>query len=216
MRRHTGNPYASLWLIGDSEPEKQCDQLALPLDARHPTRHNIWTPVLLRSNLNLFRTLGRNIDEREAYVRNAIGNPKWKPSRSAMDWPQNTRRSLYWFRKTLQEYKPLMVITFGGFAFEFVRRACSDEDWKPYGQWTVGGLAEQFRCSQNQFDPAGLNVIPLLHATIARGRYLSAHREYTGRSDSNYFDYVGEVLAEQFAQLSADDKLWARAKVKML
>ena len=211
MKRHTGNPQAPIWLIGDSEPKNQSGSLTEPLDPRHPARHNIWTSILLRLNSELYLRAGRNLDEDQLYVRNAVGSPGLKPAGAALEWCQNTRRAVSWFQKTLATESPVAVFTFGSFAFEFLRRASCYEDPRPFRSWTTSRLGESFRKSVDDFDPSGVNVFPLLHVSIARGHYLTAHRHYTGRARGNYFNYVAKALSGPFMEIPKCSAIWAKA-----
>ena len=38
-------------------------------------------------------------------------------------------------------------------------------------------------------------MLPLLHVSIARGRFLQAHRNFTGQDHGNYFDYAAREIA---------------------
>ena len=60
------------------------------------------------------------------------------------------------------------------------------------------------------YNPLQVNVVPLLHVSIARGRFLYSHRYFVGGegdSEPNYFDYVGRKLAEVFLQYMGK-KIW--------
>ena len=46
MAAEHNDPRFPIWLIGDSNPKNWENRLSYPLDARHPARHSIWTPVL--------------------------------------------------------------------------------------------------------------------------------------------------------------------------
>src|SRR4030065_460436 len=72
MELEAGNRDFPLWLIADSNPAKWEARLSTPLDPRHPTRHNIWTPVLDEMQDGIYRASRQRIDTSGIYVRNAL------------------------------------------------------------------------------------------------------------------------------------------------
>lgn len=209
MKRHTENPGAPIWLVGDSDPKNWSKDLSEPLDSRHPARHNIWSPILLGLNSRLYSRRGRILNEQNIYVRNAVGRVENKPMPSAITWDKDARRSLSWFRRTLTSHKPLLVFTFGSFAFEFLLRAIGNEGPRPFRHWTTIELGNSFREAIRRFDLNGTNLLPLLHTSIARRHFLKAHENYTGSPDGNYFTYVADQLADKLAEIPDDCGIWA-------
>jgi hypothetical protein len=55
------------------------------------------------------------------------------------------------------------------------------------------------------------NVLPLLHRSIAGGRFLSGHSEFCGSSDGNYFMEAGNAIADLLVRHHADIDCWVRA-----
>lgn len=45
MERNHGSERSAIWLLADSNPITWQEEPEGPLDRRHPTRHNIWTPI---------------------------------------------------------------------------------------------------------------------------------------------------------------------------
>lgn len=87
-------------------------------------------------------------------------------------------------------FKPKVIITFGAFAFEFVRRACDNEFAVLFGKWSSKRLGEEFRKRIELYEPSGINILPLLHVSISRGRFLESHRYFVGeggKEPANYF-----------------------------
>jgi hypothetical protein len=58
-------------------------------------------------------------------------------------------------------------------------------------------LGEAFRNAVEKFDPDRMNLFPLLHISIARGRFLQAHDYFTRIKGGNYFDFVSRQLADR-------------------
>jgi hypothetical protein len=71
-------------------------------------------------------------------------------------------------------------------------------------------LGEQFRSRIEKYDENGVNIIPLLHISIAL-QFLSSHRDFVGTYGSmppNYFDYVGTKLADLLLAKLSDKPIW--------
>jgi uracil-DNA glycosylase len=116
-------------------------------------------------------------------------------------------------QKTLQQligkYKPKIILTFGVTAFMATLLASGEPPQKFFR--TTKLLGKQFRSRINNYDYHKVNVIPLLHVSIARGRFLEAHRNFVGTEGKihpNYFDYVGEKLADLLLVKFLDKPAW--------
>ena len=194
MERESGCKRSPIWLIGDSPPKHWKDKLSVPLDSKHPSRHNIWTPVVDGIQERVFRSDRRRVDTSRLYVRNAVQNHKCKEATNDKDWSklkEETRE----LRGLLEQYKPTFVFTFGSFAFEFANRSLSRGEKKAYAHWNTKRLGEQFRRSVADFALDRINVLPLLHASIAWGKFLESHQYFTCDKDGNYFDYVADKVS---------------------
>lgn len=58
------------------------------------------------------------------------------------------------------------------------------------------------------FNIQNINVIPLLHTSIAKARFLECHRNFTGIPDGNYFDYAACKISELFLEHKAELDIW--------
>jgi len=93
--------------------------------------------------------------------------------------------------------------TFGAFAFEFVRR-CLGEAALPFRKWTTEKLGIEMRRRMRDYSPNRINVLPALHASIARRHFLVSHRRYCPDPGQNYFEHVGTELSKVLIE-RADD-----------
>ncbi len=188
MKRDTGSPDSPIWLLADSPPRKHQDWLEGPLDMRHPTRHNIWTPIETVINRELF-VHHRRIDGSQFFIRNAVEHSKYWNSETAVD------EELSEFRIRVGDKRPRLFLTFGQNAFEFARRFLGEERQK-FNHWKVPKIKIAF---DDRF-PAVLygeqNLLPLLHACIARRAYKEIHVQFS----QNYFEYVGCKIADILKQ----------------
>ena len=195
MKRDSGSPSVPIWLIADSSPSPWEKDLEIPLDPRHPTRHNIWTPILDGMQSRVFHASGRRIDTDKLYIRNAVHHAKEKPRYTARDWPPECGREIVTLRSLIEQHKPKLVLTFGAFAFEFARRVLDERPIRSTKHWGTGKLGGEFRQRVEGFSALETELLPLLHVSIARGRFLESHRYFTDMERGNYFEYVAEKLA---------------------
>ena len=207
MKDFTGNPEFPIWLIGDSPPEAWADKLDTPLDPRHPARHSIWTSVADYMQDRLYREKKLRLDTSRLYIRNAMSQPL-----AAANISEQTHRWQEELKKLLDEYTPKIVLTFGTDAFRLTVLAAGDPHRMLFkttkNQTSI--LGEEFRNRVENYDENKVNIIPLLHVSIALN-FLSAHSNFVGadgQTPPNYFDYVGTKLADLLLAKLSDKKIW--------
>lgn len=205
MNRDCGDIGCKVWLIGDSEPDNYSEELQNPFDWKHPTVHNIFTPILYQIQEDLFDT-GHWIDRNKLYIRNAVEKSSyWKNE-------ANLNKEILNFRHLVNEYSPIIILSFGSRAFEFVRRALDKKDEKsekskqskPFDSWSTYELGTEFAERCRDFNVSETNIIPLLHASICRGKFLEAHSNFCAgirdinkeMNEENYFIATGEMLSK--------------------
>lgn len=211
MKDSVGDPMFSVWLIADSEPKNWRELLLTPLDPRHPARHSIWTSVLDYMQEALYRQEKRRFASDRLYITNAVKEADYKPMATAIDWPINLRGKNCALREKLSYFGPKVVLTFGAFAFEFVRRACGEELLFPFGYWSTERLGEEFKKRLALYESTRINVLPLLHVSISRGRFLKSHSYFVGeggKKPANYFEFVGTELAQLFLTKCKNLPIW--------
>jgi len=207
MKREIGSPVSGIWLLGDSNPINWDKQLGAPFDPRHPARHSIWTSVLDVIQDRLYRDSARlRLDSSVLFIRNAVANASDKPRPGDSRWSERVAAEIRSYTQLVQEAcrpdgaRPWLILTFGAFAFEFARRALEADlpgfGERPYRYWGAKRLGEEFgERIDGVSGTAEAAVLPLLHVSIARGRFLESHRDFCGDPNANYFDYVGGELA---------------------
>jgi hypothetical protein len=205
VQKEIGSKCFPIWLMGDSNPKNWADKLKVPLDPRHPAIHNIWTPILENIQDKVYREAGLRIDTTDIYIRNAIENSTEKPKNIDMEWSSQNQEKISELRDLINQFHPTFLFCFGAFSFEFCRRAIGEGRIHPYKYWSTKKLGEQFRYQINNFQVNQINIFPLLHATIARRYFLISHNYYCGYKGANYFNYVGDNIAE--LMLKTKDKL---------
>ena len=115
MKKEVGNKDFAIWLLGDSNPAKWEKVLETPLDPRHPTRHNIWTPVLDVIQDKVFRTSKSRIDASSIYIRNAVESPNDKPLKNDSKWHTKPKLSehIEELEGLLYQHKPIQNVREG-------------------------------------------------------------------------------------------------------
>lgn len=203
MKDSVGCPEFPIWLIGHSPPEAWADKLDTPLDPRHPARHSIWTSVADPMQDRLYQHR-RRLDTSRLYIRNAFSQRLKPPiTQDTTLVPQQVLRDLF------KRYNPKIVLTFSADAFMMTLWASGEYPQKRFS--TTKLLGEQFRSRIDGYVDQKVNIIPLLHASIARGKFLEAHRDFVGaygQMPSNYFDYVGTKLADLLLDKLIDKPIW--------
>lgn len=180
-----------IWLIGDSYPSSFISELNSPFDSRHPTRHTIWTPIWDAMQESVYP---RRIDGQHLFICNAAGKQiEGKPNKNFDD--DDVKKRISKFTNYLNQYKPVMVLCFGAWAYEFVRRADPRETVEySHKHWKIPEIAKAFLNSYKNFQPNAISIFPLLHQIVAL-KWERANKEFVlDNSGNDYFRYTGEKL----------------------
>jgi hypothetical protein len=193
MRREVGDPESEIWLLGDSNPKRWQSVLQTPFDPRHPARHSIWTPVVDVVQDRVFRDCRNRADLSRLYIRNAIEDAGEKPRSNEVSWTPALNREIRGLADMILEYHPKFLFSFGAFSFEFTRRVLGEEPVRSHSYWGAKRLGCRFRERIRQFDPEATNLLPLLHVSIARGKFIQSHEYFCDQEGANYFEFVGNA-----------------------
>jgi hypothetical protein len=196
MERSSGRLACPIWLLGDSNPKQWEAKLDAPFDPRHPVRHNIWTSVLDVAQDAVYRARQLRIDASAIYIRNALADSALRPGASEVEWSSRVLQEATELSELIRRYKPVLLISFGAFAFEFARRATNEAPPRSFRFWGARQIGVEHRSRTESFNSDRTNIIPLLHRSIAGGRFLESHREFCGNAAANYFIEAGEGLAK--------------------
>ncbi|MGH7597218.1 MAG: hypothetical protein ACREOI_12755 [bacterium] len=196
MKKEVGSEGFAIWLLGDSNPKQWENALEVPFDPRHPIRHNIWTSVLEVIQDKMFRECRQRVDMSNLYIRNAIENAGHKPVGNSPLWREEIEQEIKRFGKQTREYHPPLLLCFGAFAFEFARRALDEEPKRNHRYWDTEKLGQEFRQRIERFEINAINALPLLHRSIAGGKFIESHNYFCGQEGANYFETVGNRIAD--------------------
>jgi len=159
----------------------------------------------------LYKQKRLRFDTAKLYIRNAVTDPDEKPKSVALNWSQELQDKVNALITELRNMNPKVILTFGAFAFEFVRRALNEQPIYPYSYWSTLRLGKEFKERFTHYDVSTTNLLPLLHVSISRGRFLESHKYFVGeeiKESPNYFEYVGNKLAELFLQQLTSEPIW--------
>jgi hypothetical protein len=208
-----------IWLIGDSDPEKYVSDLEFVFDDRHPTVHNIWIPILYTLQKKYYYDDDRNeiFNDEMFYIDNAVHDKKDRPKDNDPSWKEsdtfvkensdNLKGRMETLKSMIEEKPPKMIITFGAFAFEFIRRCEKKEPYHKFVYWNTEKLGKQFIESIDNFSIIDkVNIVPLLHRSISSKNFVSSHKHFTntrseGNTYGNYFEFVSELLFPKFREI---------------
>jgi hypothetical protein len=208
MIKEVGSKDFPIWLLGDSNPRNWAEKLLTPLDARHPAVHNIWTPILDVIQDKVYRQARLRVDTSDLYIRNAIEYPADKPQGSQKVWTEPVMNKLLELQTLLQQHHPVFLFCFGAFSYEFGRQAMGEDPQYNYNYWGAKRLGADFQKRIDHFQPRSTNIYPLLHASIARRKFIESHNYFCGFDGANYFDFVGTRIAEVLLRYKDNLDIW--------
>ncbi|WP_407314820.1 hypothetical protein [Desulfosporosinus sp. SB140] len=194
------------------KPKQETGERGYPIwllvNPKHPAvRHNIWTPVLAEIQDKVFRELHSRIDTSNIYIRNAVKDSELVPN-TLNWWGVEAAEEIELFKEIVTEHKPKMIISFGAFPFEFLRRAYQVKPEKGPKFWSTSNLGNEFGKAIENFDIAKTNRIPLLRRVIETAKF-TVDPNYSGRQDGEtYFHYVGTKIADKIIEHKDSLNIW--------
>lgn len=192
-KRETGKRTYPIWLI---------------FNPKHPAvRHYIWTPVLAEIQDKVYRELRTRIDTTNIYIRNAVSNSEIVPN-TLNWWGTEVANEIELLREIVSEYQPKLLITFGAFPFEFVRRVYEIKPEKGPKAWGTSNLGVEFGRAMESFDINTTNRIPLLRRVIESGKFIEEDNPFGQKDVDNYFHFVGTKIAEKLIENKDSLDIW--------
>lgn len=208
MLREDGIKEFPIWILGDSNPKRWEHILKKPFDSRHPIRHNILGSVFEIVQEQVFEKLQNRVDTSKIYIRNAIEKSDSKPADKDVAWSIIVENEISEFSILCNCYHPIIILCFGAFAFEFARRVKGENPIKRFRDWNTINLGNEFRNRLKDFKTTEVNIIPLLHRSIAGGKFIQSHLDFCNGNGENYFEYVGMELAKTLLDNKDIIKVW--------
>ena len=195
MKRESGERAYPIWLL---------------VNPKHPAvRHNIWSPVLDEIQDRVYREIHTRIDTTNIFIRNAVSDCRIVPN-TLNWWGAEVAKEIELFREIVLEHKPKILISFGAFPFEFVRRVYEIKPEKGPKYWGTSNLGDEFGRSIENFDINKTNRIPLLRRVISSDNYIEAHNCFDRKDGRNYYYDVGTKIAEKIIENKDSLNIWIK------
>lgn len=197
-----------VWLFAHSPPKKWPEVRGV-LDPRHPTRHSIWTSVSEYMQERVFNAGPKmRLDTDQFNFQNTFLDSEHV--KKNLDFTEeNVAARVKFIRRQLHAFRPKIVLTFGEQAFRLVKFANNLDNVAINKPMKIEDLGEQFCKSLKNFDVENVNIIPLLHASVARKSWLTAGKKFSGEAGSdNYFRFVGIGLGDLFLSHARHWEIW--------
>src|SRR5438876_1048251 len=211
MRHESGIREFPIWLLGGTE-EIKWDNIepGLEIDPGPPPVLSMWNPIISRIQNIIFKRIKKRIDELQIHIRNAIKDINYFPNPVNKIWTPYLYNLLGEFRNLIEKHKPIILITFGAFPFEFARRAVNEEETHPWDYWSSKRLGEEFRTRLDDFSADRTNVIPLLYETSHNGTFQIKRSNFCGDEKIDYPDYAAELIAEIILKFQKKLNIWTQ------
>ncbi|SHI38678.1 hypothetical protein [Desulfosporosinus lacus] len=145
----------------------------------------------------VYREIHSRIDTSNIYIRSAVSDCGIVPS-SLNWWGNEVASEIKLLRKIILEYNPKLLISFGGFPYEFLRRVFEIKPKKGPKYWSPSILKNEFDRSINNFDVDHTNIIPLLRRIIPND------------GTEQYFQYAGTNISERIIQNKDSLEIWIK------
>ncbi|MDR3586566.1 MAG: hypothetical protein P4L59_14825 [Desulfosporosinus sp.] len=195
MMRESGDKAYPIWLL---------------VNPKHPAvRHNIWSPVLDAIQDKVYREIHTRIDTTNIFIRNAVSDYRIVPY-TLNWWEAEIAKEIEVFREIVLEHKPRILISFGAFPFEFLRRVFGIKPEKGPKYWSTANLEIEFNNSIENFDINETNRIPLLRRILASDNFMEAHNCFGQKDGEDYYYNVGKRIAEKIIENKDRLNIWIK------
>ena len=182
----------------------------LLVNPKYPAvRYDIWRPVLDEIQDKVYRELHTRIDTTNIYFRTAVNDSGIVPN-TLNWWGREVAKEIDLFREIALEYKPKMLISFGAFPFEFVRRVYEIKPEKGPKAWGTSILRDEFERSMENFDINNTNRIPLLRRVVTSDNQRDNLNFASLPEKETYFHHVGTKIAEKIIENKDTLDIWIK------
>jgi hypothetical protein len=201
----TQNKYTPLVDKLKNESGERAFPIWLVFNPKHPiVSQYIWTPVLTEIQDIVYREMHTRINTADIYFRNVVSDSSIVP-KTANWWGAQVETEIEQFREIVLEHKPKIIISFGAFPFEFVRRVYGIMPERGPKSWGNSNLNDEFRKAIENFDKNNTNIIPLLRRMASSRKYKEARNQ---RYFEDYICYVGTKIAEKIVENKDSLNIW--------
>jgi len=195
VNRDSGNKTYPIWLL---------------INPKYPTViNNIWRHVLDEIQDKVYREIHSRIDTTDIYVRSVVCDCGIVPN-TLNWWGSEVTSEIKLFRELLLEYNPKILVTFGGFPYEFVRRVFESKPQKGPKYWSIDIIRDEFKNSIINFEVNKTNVIPLLRKVNSSNQLIEASNSYSRNETERYFHFVGTKISEMLIKNKDSLTIWMK------
>jgi len=171
--------------------------------------YSVWRHILVEIQDRVYRDIQTRIDTPNIYIRSAVSDCGIVPN-TLNWWANEVTSEIKIFRELILEFKPKLLISFGAFPFEFIRRSCEIEPKKGPNYWSASVLTDEFERAIEEFDVSKTNRIPLLRRVIESDKSIE-NQNYFNRDDrEKYFHHVATKLAERIIENKDNLNIWIK------
>ncbi|WP_289710876.1 hypothetical protein [Desulfosporosinus nitroreducens] len=182
----------------------------LLINPKYPSVINdIWRHVLDEMQDKVYREIHSRIDTNNIYIRSVVGDCGIVPN-SLNWWGNEVASEIESLRKIILEYNPKILISFGGFPFEFLRRVFEIKPQKGPKYWNSSILRGEFDKSIKSFDVNHTNLIPLLRRVVPNEKSIETPVYFNHYDSEQYFQYAGTKISERIIQNKNSLKIWMK------
>ncbi len=190
----------------DERVQRDSGEMTYPIwllvNPKYPSAyHDIWRPILEEIQDRVYREMYIRIDTSNIYIRKTVIDSELVPN-TLNWWGKEVAKEINVFREMVHEHKPKILITFGAFPFEFVRRVFNIKPEKGPKAWSTSILRDEFEKSIENFDINKTNRIPLLR------RVVSSDKLMTRAGRETYVNYVGAMIADRIIENRDSLNIW--------
>jgi len=195
VKRDLGDRNYPIWLI---------------INPKYPTViSDIWGHVLDEIQDKVYREIHARIDTSNIYIRSVVSDCGIVPS-TLNWWGNEVATEIKLLREIILEHNPKILISFGAFPYEFMRRVFEIKPEKGPKYWGASILRDEFERSLKNFDVIQTNMIPLLRRVLANDKFIESHDYFSGSDREQYFQEVGTKIAERIIQNKDSLNIWMK------
>lgn len=211
MEYESGSKNFPVWIMSDIEPSYLEAELDGPFDYRHPVRHIVCTSILNVIQHYVYQNEKERLDEENLYFRTTISENAEKPRINDVIWPDEVMEEVESIKNDIENYKPTIILSFGAYTYEILRRTNIGKTHRSYGSWTPDELGGEFKACLSEFDINQTNVFPLMDRSILGWKFLQSHEQFVGQKNADYFKFAGKRIAGFLNKYRDELDVWAKS-----
>lgn len=171
--------------------------------------YTTWRHILAEIQEKVYREIQTRIDTTNIYIRGAVSDCGIVPN-TLNWWGNELSAEIQLFKEVIMEYNPKIIISFGAFTFEFMRRVYEIKPERGPKYWSASVLKGEFDRSIEEFDVNKTNRIPILRRVIESDKFIETQHYFNRNDSEKYFYHVGTKIAERIIENKDNLKIWIK------